>query len=194
MTAIEHIPTQLKCGVIVPIPKGDKDRSLQDNYRGITLLPILSRLYEKVLLGKIKKWVHNNQLIDDLQGAGQEACSSLHTNWLVREGISHYREQQSSVYIALMDIAKAFDSIWHEGLFYKLYELGMDGKIWRLLLRSYDHFKCKVAIGGAYSDEFVTEQGLHQGGPFSMMAFTLYNNGLLQELRACNAGIAIIHI
>ena len=84
----------------------------------------------------------DNHIIDDLQGANQQACSSLDTSWVVRETISHYRERNAEVYVGLMDVAKAFDSVWHNGLFYKLYNAGMDGKLWRILRELYKNFQC----------------------------------------------------
>ena len=87
MSTFECIPHVLKRGIIIPIPKGDKDRNLQDNYRGITLLPVLGKMYQTVLLHKIRSWVRSNKIIEDVQGANQDHCSSLHTNWIVREAI-----------------------------------------------------------------------------------------------------------
>lgn len=58
ITGTENIP-QHKHGIIVPIPKGtDKDYSLQDSYRGITLLPVLSKLYETLLLRQSEPWLN----------------------------------------------------------------------------------------------------------------------------------------
>ena len=45
-TLTEHIPLQFKIGIILPIPKGDKDKYIQDNNRGITLLSSVAKLYE----------------------------------------------------------------------------------------------------------------------------------------------------
>ncbi len=131
----EFYPKQFKIGVIIPIPKSDKDRAIQDNNRGITLLGTVAKIYDKAMLNRISKWVKENKLIDDLQGASQEHCSSLHTNWLVRETISHYNERGSTVYVASLDVAKAFDTIWHHRFFYMLHKLGLDEKIWRLIVK-----------------------------------------------------------
>jgi hypothetical protein len=187
----EHVPSQFKYGVIIPIPKGDKDRALQNNYRGITLLPCIAKLYEKAILTRISKWVKQNNLIDDLQGANQAKCSSLHTNWLVREAISYYQEKDSTVYVGLLDVAKAFDSVWHNGLFYMLYEKGMDGKLWRILINTFKSFKCCVSIDGKLSEYFEALQGLHQGAPFSMLGFSLYNDKLIRYLKQNQVGLAV---
>ena len=182
ITYTEHVPMQFKIGIMLPIPKGDKDKYIQDNNRGITLLSSIAKLYESAYVGRLRKWVRENKLIDDLQGAAQEKCSSLHSNWLVRETISHFRERGSSVYVALLDVAKAFDSVWHNGLFHVMYKMGIDRKFWRILMNSFQGFKCCVSIGDTLSDFFETTIGLHQGAPFSMLGYCLIDEMLLKPL------------
>ena len=53
ITRMEHIPWQFKIGLLIPIPKGDKNQSYQDNFRGITLLPTLSKIVEKCFMVRI---------------------------------------------------------------------------------------------------------------------------------------------
>ncbi|MCP3891899.1 MAG: hypothetical protein GY702_23985, partial [Desulfobulbaceae bacterium] len=120
-----------------------------------------------------------------------EHCSSLHTNWLVRETISHYNERGSTVYLGSLDVAKAFDTIWHNGFFYMLHKLGLDEKIWRLIVKSYTGFKCCVSIGGINSELFQVDQGFHQGAPFSMTGFNLYDNILIKSLTDSLCGLRI---
>ena len=73
--------------------------------------------------------------------------------------MAQYMERGSTVYVALLDVAKAFDTVWHNGLFYMLHENGMDKKLWRLLIKSYDGFRCCVSIGGQYSEFFRLYRG-----------------------------------
>ena len=75
---------------------------------------------KRVSKKKIKKWVKENKIINDLQRAEQEKCSCIETNWIVRENISHYLEQVSSIHVCMMDVKKAFESVWQKALFYKL--------------------------------------------------------------------------
>ncbi len=191
ITFHEYVPPHFKFGIILPIPKGDKDKHIQDNNRGITLLPSIAKLYENVYVKRLRSWVRENNLIDDLQGASQEKCSSLQTNWLEREAISHFRERGSTVYVALLDVAKAFDSIWHNGLFYVMNKMGFKGKFWRMVIKSFEDFQCCVSIGGIHSDAFVTNVGLHQGAPLSMLAYCLLDEMLLKPLTASRYSIYV---
>ena len=177
--------------MIIPIPKGEKDKSKQDNYRGITLMSTMRKIFEKGMLDKISSWVKNGDVIDDLHGASQVKCSSIDTNWLLRETVANYQETGSHVYICTLDVKKAFDTLWQEGLFVKLYNAGIDHKVWNLLRKLNNEFQCCVKVCDMQSRWFKALQGIIQGGPFSMLSYELFNNGLLQTLRKSNHGCII---
>ncbi len=191
ITEKEFIPTHFKIGLLVPIPKGDKDKSDQDNYRGLTLLPVISKIYEKCISNRFKIWLQNNNILDEVQGSGQKFCSSIHTGWLTKEAICETVEQGGTVYIGLLDTRKAFDTVWIDGLFYKLYKLGIRGKAWRILKGLYKGFLCQIKAAGLLSDQFCALQGIHQGAPLSMQNYCVNNNELLEILQNCLYGIKI---
>ena len=149
---LEYIPNNFKLGLIVPIPKGQKNRLHQDNHRGISLLPVFSKIYEKVLYNRTLAWARKNNLLHHLQGAEREKCSSLNTAWLIKEAITSNLENGKSVYVGMLDKRKAYDSLWLKGNFYKLYTLGMKGRAWRKLPQPYSDFKCKVCFAGRCSE------------------------------------------
>jgi hypothetical protein len=194
MVQKEFIPKHLKIGIIIPIPKGDKDCTIMGNNRGITLLPVIAKLFEKVLLQRHVGWAADNDPLDSLQGAAQAQCSCIHTSLLLQETIAYNLERDSTVYVSMLDIQKAFDTVWTEGLFYKLFLDGMDPKLWRLLQQCYDGFECKVQIDGEVSDGFEAGRGVHQGAPWSMYLFTKYFNELIAVLRSSGVAARIEHL
>ena len=122
VSSAEEIPLYLKRGIIIPIPKGTKDASIQNNNRGITLVSVLVKIYQKAVL----KRHHDHEAPDDkndiLQGVGLAGASSIHTAWLLRETVAANIEQDACVYVSLLDTTKAFDTVWVSGLFHKLYD------------------------------------------------------------------------
>jgi hypothetical protein len=187
----ECVPTSLKRGIIIPIPKGTKDASIQNNNRGITLVSVFVKLYQKILLKRHLEWADEHDRLDDLQGAGQPKVSSIHTAWLLRETVAANVNQGSPVYVALLDTTKAFDTVWVNGLFHKLFKSNIDGKVWRILSDFYKDFRCCVQIGGDLSDWFTSSQGVHQGEPWSMYLYTKMINDLLKKLRESAIGATI---
>ena len=84
---------------------------------------------------------------------------------LVKEVIYDRKLQHKTTYIAMLDIKKAYDVLWQDGLFYKLYKVGLSGKLWRILRCMYQDFVCKVMINGTASKSIKALRGIHQGAP-----------------------------
>ena len=183
ISVLENVPGHFNIGVLVSIPKGEKDKCIRDNYRGITLLQTIRKIYEKAMLPETNEWITDKYVIDNLQGANQPHCSSIQTNWTIRETIAHYEERAQTVYVCLLDAKKAFDSVWLNGLFYKMYKQGMNGKTWRILQQLYTNCICCVVAGNCASRWFGSEQGILQGAPYSMLKYQLNNNELIVLLK-----------
>ena len=190
----EVIPNHYKRGLIVPIPKPGKDTCLKDNNRGITLLTILYKLLENILIDRERAWFNRKDVTDDLQGAGQTNCSCIHTSMLVQETVAYNRNKGSVVHVAFLDTRKAFDTVWVEGLLYKLYKLGFNLKTWNLIKDGYNNFECAAYIGGTTGEWFVPKRGVHQGAPFSMNLYQVFINDLLRKLKENRFGVGIGNI
>ena len=93
----ENIPQHYKRGLICPIPKAGKDPTHKDNNRANTLLTVMYKLFEIIMLAREKDWLVRKYTIDDLQGAGQDKCSSLHTPMLLQEITSYKRNSGATV-------------------------------------------------------------------------------------------------
>ncbi len=156
-------------------------------------MPVIGKVLDTLLLQRADPWL--DRKLDELQGANRKGTSSLETSAVLQTAISHHVNQGHTVSVAMLDVKKAFDTVWHDGLFVKLLDMGMDPKLWRLLRNSYDGFECAVRIGGQVSRWFEPEQGVHQGDVFSMRLHSLYINGLLAELRdiACGTHVDTIN-
>jgi hypothetical protein len=108
---------------------------------------------------------------------------------LLQETISCNQAKGETVYVAFLDIKKAFDTVWVKGLLYKLWKAGMSTKVWRLLNEAYTGFECAAFIAGEPGEWFVPERGVHQGAPFSMKLYQVFINDMLSELRSCIYGV-----
>ncbi len=195
MVQLEYIPHCFKQGIICPIPKGGgKDSSKKQNNRPITLLPCMYKVFEKILLNRLDVWLQSNHILCEMQGAGLPRCSSTDVGALLQETVAHHTELGNTVYVVLMDVAKAFDSVWSEGLLYKLFNYGIEGRFWRILKTCYDGFKCKVLVNKRMSGELKVKRGVHQGAPLSMRLYQLYNNDLLKQFIQSGICIGIVDL
>ena len=105
---LEYIPWIFQQGLIIPIPKShDKDPS---NYRGITLLSTIAKVFEKIILLHLQA-ADIPDLIHPLQGRFKPSISCLHTAFTFTEAVQHLREQKKKAYVVLLDVQKAFDTV-----------------------------------------------------------------------------------
>ena len=180
----EYVPVNFRRGIQIPLYKGKNAPPLDTNsYRGITLLSILNKLFEVLIWQRMEGWWNETQVISELQGACRKGVSCIHTAMLLQETIATELESHNKVFVAYYDVAKAFDGVWIDGLFFRLHEMGVVGKTWRILYKTYIDFKCRVRIQNLHSKWYNMECGIHQGGFLSLMKYTAFINSLLTELK-----------
>ena len=179
----EYVPENLRRGIQVPLFKGKNLCSLDvNNYRGITLLTTLNKILEILIWNRVEGWWNSSRVISSLQGACKKGQSCVHIAMLLQETVSRALEKNRNVFVSYFDVSKAFDTVWTNGLFYKLYKMGISGKTWRILYKGYNDFRCKVRVDNKLSDWYVMQCGIHQGGFLSLMKYTAFIDSLLIEL------------
>ena len=187
----EHIPTNFHTAMEIPLFKGGtKDPHNIDSYRKISLMTIGSKMFESLIVMRSSGWF-NSQNLGELQGAAIQGCSNLHTSFIVQESAAAYRDCGHDIFIAFLDTRKAFDTVWHAGLFQKLYHAGINSTLWRLLKRWYSSAKSIVCVSGKHSDPFHVRQGVRQGGVLSMKLYQLYIADLLKEISRKGHGCSL---
>ena len=138
---LEYTPQNFRTGTQIPLYKGKNSCALDpNNYRGITLLTSLNKVFEIVMWRRIEVWWEEENIISPLQGACKPGVSCMHSALALQETIAVNLDTSNKVFVAYFDVAKAFDSVWIDGLFYHLYEKGTTGKFWHLLYRTYQDF------------------------------------------------------
>ena len=183
MLDVEYVPKNFRVGIQVPLYKGKNSCTLNvNNYRGITLLSTFSKLFEVLLWARIKPWWEENRIITQLQGACKGGISCLHTAFLLQETVSEQLESHRKIFVCYLDVSKAFDGVWIDGLFYSLRNLGIQGKTWRILYKSYVDFNGRVRVSNKCSDIYPMKCGIHQGGYLSLLKYVAFINSLLEHL------------
>ncbi|GFU30573.1 probable RNA-directed DNA polymerase from transposon X-element [Trichonephila clavipes] len=112
-----------KTAVVIPILNPEKDSALPSNYRPISLLSCLSKVYEFVLLQRLNQHCALSNFIIPQQCGFRPKCSTVHQLLRVTELIHSGFAKHEATGILFLDIAKAFDKIWHNGLLIKLIRL-----------------------------------------------------------------------
>ena len=180
---LEYVAVNFRRGIQIPLFKGKNLDSLnRNNYRGITLLTNFNKLFEVLLLGRLESWWNSSGIISPLQGACKKGQSCVHTCLMLQETVSAALESHRNVFVSYYDVSKAFDTVWTNGLFWKLNKGGIVDKLWRVMYRSYNDFRCCVRIGNKCSEWFVMQCRIHQGGFLSLLKYSVFINGLITEI------------
>ena len=192
-----HVPPEMKKGIVITILKpGKKEKRNPDNYRGINLLPVMYKLFEKVSLVRILNRLKSEatHFPDPLQGAYQPLLSSVNTTFSIKETINYNVERGSKVFLCLLDTMKAFDYVWHCGLMVRLYEAGIKGKMWKLIQNAYKSMTNYVLHNKMLSDPIKVLQGTRQGSDWGAYFFLVFIDALIRQLRTCGTGTYIGNI
>ena len=162
----EQIPNEWQRGIIIPLHKSGSVYDL-DNYRGITTLSSnVYKLFSKTLETHIVGYLESNNILGDSQGAFRKD-RRIEDHIFSLQGICALsRSSKKPLYLAFLDLSKAFDRVWRDGLFAKLWQSGIQGKVWRLVKDIYKNVENKVLFGDIESTWFEKEYGVKQGCVF----------------------------
>ena len=109
--------------------------------------------------------------------------SELQASFIILETINHMLERGSKVFSCFLDVRKAFDTVWIDGLLYKLFnDLGENGKMWLAIKDLYTDVQAQVLCDGTLSRLFEIVQGTGQGRILAPFMYKVYINGLLRTL------------
>lgn len=183
------LPSQFRTGVITPIPKKDKDHSLLDNYRGITVTAVIGKIFEYTVLHRIEKMISATQ--SNMQFGFTKGLSPIMAALLVSEIQIDAKENDKPLYLVFRDVKKAFDVVNHDILFNKLYHLGIDLNILNILIDMYRNLEAKVRWKGTLSDSFHVGQGVRQGGILSTHLYKCYIGEFIMQMEDMGLGYKV---
>ena len=169
-------------GLIVPIYKKKGSKGDPNNYRGVTLLSCLGKYFTSILNARFKKV--SDKLISNIQAGFREGFSTMDHVFTIVSIINLYKKMGIDLYVAFIDYAKAFDTIWRDGLWYKLVKEGIGGKFLNILKSMYEKSKSCVFINGERSQFFSSFAGVRQGEILSPLLFAFYINDLEEFLKS----------
>ena len=179
------VPRQFQSGFMVPIVK-DNHGNLSDpnNYRGITISPIISKVFEHLLKTVFFEHLSTSQH----QYGFKRNSSTAHALHCLREIVSFYVNNDSRVYCTFLDASKAFDRLVHAGLFLKLIQRHIPIVFLEIIMFWYSKLQCRVKWDDCYSEWFMITAGVRQGGILSPDLYSIYVDDLLLRLESTGKG------
>lgn len=180
-----HFPEVWTRSVIIPLlKKGDPNNP--ENYRGISLLSITSKVFTKILNTRLYKWAEKEGKICEEQAGFRKNYSTIDHIFslfsLIQKTINS--KQKSKVYVAFVDYMKAFDTVNRNSLWRVLNKVKTSTKMLRMLQGMYASAQSCVRWGATLSDFFDCPSGVKQGCLLSPLIFSLLISEVSEEVTA----------
>ena len=178
-------PDISKLANVTPIfKKGDKQ--LIKNYRPISLLPICGKMFEKIIFNNLYSYLNENNLITKNQSGFHPGDSTTNQLlYLVNEIHQAFESPKSlEVRVVFLDISKAFDKVWHDGLIFKPRQNGVSGNLLHFFQNYLDNRNQRVVLNGCCSNYSKVESGVPQGSVLGPLLFLIYINDLERNIKS----------
>ena len=170
-------PASWSKGVIIPVYKKG-DHFDPTNYRGITLTTCFSKLFTSVLNERIKAWTVGYDVLSDAQFGFKANYGTVDAIFTLNSFIQRQLGENKKLYCCFVDLQKCFDSIYRNGLWYKLIKYNVSGKLFNVIRSLYNDVKLCVKHMNSISDLFDYNVGLLQGESLSPILFSLFVNDI----------------
>ena len=174
-------PSTWKEAQVVPVHKKNS-KTDPSNYRPISLLSVVGKVFEKLVAEAICKHLYENHLLSDKQFGFRPGRSTADLLLLLSKDWQDALDEGMDTLVVALDIAGAFDRVWHAGLIAKLRAKGIQGDLLSLLEDYLQGRTLRVVINGQSSRPSPVCASVPQGGILGPILWNLYIDDLLRQL------------
>ena len=186
------VPSDWSKAIICPIPKGSSKNPYSPlSYRGISLLPCISKIYTSILNSRITFYLEDENLLVDEQNGFRDSRSCEDHVFSLATIIQNRLYSNKDTFIAFVDFSKAFDSVDRNLLLHKLLKYNINGNIYMAIKRLYSDTQNCIRLNNMYTRWFPSFYGVRQGDSLSPTLFSVFLNDLANAIKSEKLGITI---
>ena len=156
-------PDCWKISLVVPVFKNFGQRPITKNYRPVSLLPAVSKVFKKLVNNRVVDHLEKCGLFSDFQYGFTSSWSTVNFLTVVFDKIAGAFNRSEVTRAVVLDISKAFDRVWHAGRLLKLKFYGISDQIFHLISPFLSNRPLRVALNGKSSQEYIVSPGDLQG-------------------------------
>ena len=192
MWQFSHVPKEFGHGITVPIPKMSfhKNQAKSENFRGITINPIISKVFELCLVNRLQQWLDSSEN----QFGFKKGYSCKHAIFTAQATTDYFVNNQSTINMCALDLSKAFDKVNHHILYLKLMSKNIPVNFVNILQQWYSSSSIVVKWNSVLSYKVKLVAGVRQGGVLSPVLFACYVDEMLRKLNNSGLGCHINHL
>ena len=139
--------------IVKPIPKNSQnDPRIPLNYRGISLISTVCKMYTNILYKRLISYYDSNNIIEDEQNGFRKDRSCEDHIYTLMAIIQNRKASNLSTFACFVDMAKAFDRVNRDILFIKLANIGISGNLLDSIKKLYEECTASVNVNGCYTD------------------------------------------
>ena len=187
------IPSNWCIGMIMPLYKKKGSQEDPNNYRGITLLSCLGKLFTACLNNRIEAFSTKYEKLGLEQAGFRPGFSTLDHIFTLHAIIDFYKNKKERAYCAFIDYSKAFDLVDRSALWQKVLNHGINGRVLQVIYNMYPNAQSCVKSVGKLSDFFTCDAGVRQGENLSPILFAMYVNDFHESLTRQYSGLNMLN-
>ncbi len=179
-------PTKMKIAEVVPLYKSKGQKDIMNNYRPVSLLPVISKVLEKLVHKRIYSFLRSKLLLYDSQFGFRLSHSTIDAILEFTGKVINGFDRGEKTLALFLDLSKAFDTLPHKILLQKLQNFGIRGNAFRWFESYLADRKMYVKFNGVKSDVVhCAEYGVPQGSVLGPLCFIMATNDLALTLKKC---------
>lgn len=178
MFALGYYPEAWKTALVVPILKPNKNPTDPASYRPISLLSSLSKVVEKLILSRLNKVITQKNILIDEQFGFREGHGTTMQVARIADSITKNFNKGNVTSMVLLDVEKAFDTVWIEGAIHKIYKTGIPTQLSRLMACYLQNRNFRLKIKTKKSTVREIRAGVPQGSVLGPIIFNIYINDM----------------